>query len=471
MCGIFGVINTKKTKLDKKCFNVLGINNDSRGGDSCGIFIDGEVEYGVNTEKLYSSFFTKSKLLNKTDKCKIALGHCRKASVGAINEKTAQPVVLYDEEGKAEFVVIHNGTIYNYKELAAKYIPHIDITGLTDSQVMTRIFYYCGYDVLEEYYGGAAFVIVDYRSAIPQVLVFKGASRLTQASVNDQEERPFYFIQNDNTFIFSSISTYLKALTGEQCYSLDPNQLVEVKNDDVYLVRDINRKGRTQSQYYHYYTQTPSNGYNYYGDVFDSEWNHTENKKNLPSNTQKEEKKEEKTHAKVMVTDNGVYYRGDKVLHGMYNIDNMGEVYNAAFRNDIHKLWFWDGILLYGHNEFVFLKNLCLHYNMCEQDVKFCMPELLNYLSPYPISHLDYTPTDYLNNCVDSVDENTCVLYTGRVHRFLTVKEYIYDEGKEIGVMYGRTREESYRKLKQLIDANPINVSDLYKVLYGYDCN
>ena len=72
-------------------------------------------------------------------------------------------------------------------------------------------------------------------------------------------------------------------------------------------------------------------------------------------------KKKEKTNAKVMVTDNGVYYRGDKVIHGMYNIDNMGEVYNAAFRNDIHKLWFWDGILLYGHNEFVFLKNLCLH--------------------------------------------------------------------------------------------------------------
>ena len=59
MCGIFGIINTKKTKLDKKCFNVLGINNDSRGGDSCGIFIDGEVEYGVNTEKLQQYSKTK----------------------------------------------------------------------------------------------------------------------------------------------------------------------------------------------------------------------------------------------------------------------------------------------------------------------------------------------------------------------------------------------------------------------------
>jgi glucosamine 6-phosphate synthetase-like amidotransferase/phosphosugar isomerase protein len=53
MCGIWGIIKTKKSRFNKQLFNILGTHNDSRGGDSCGIFIDGNVEYGVNTLKLY----------------------------------------------------------------------------------------------------------------------------------------------------------------------------------------------------------------------------------------------------------------------------------------------------------------------------------------------------------------------------------------------------------------------------------
>lgn len=102
MCGIFGYIYSKNSKLDKKGFNILGVNNDSRGGDSCGIFIDGKVEYGVNKTKLYSNFFKESKLLKETNKCKIALGHCRKASVGNISLETAQPVVLYNDKKEVD---------------------------------------------------------------------------------------------------------------------------------------------------------------------------------------------------------------------------------------------------------------------------------------------------------------------------------------------------------------------------------
>ena len=207
MCGLFGVITTKPTKLTKTIFNVLGVENDTRGGDSCGIFIDGQVEYGVNENKYYSNFFKNSKLLKATKKCSIALGHCRKASVGVINETTAQPIVLTNDDGKVEFVVMHNGTIYNYKELARKYIPEIDITGLTDSQVMARIFYYKGYDVLNEYYGGAVFVIVDYRENKPKILLWKGASKQNSACLNKTEERPFKFTVSNDKFIFSSLGT------------------------------------------------------------------------------------------------------------------------------------------------------------------------------------------------------------------------------------------------------------------------
>jgi asparagine synthetase B (glutamine-hydrolysing) len=177
MCGIFGMVSKRTKSFNKRAFCTMGVRNDTRGGDSCGVFIDGLVEYGVDKQKTFMSFFRNSILLETTSECKIALGHCRKASVGKVSLETAQPVVLYNEEGAIDYVLIHNGTIYNYKELAQKYIPDIDIEGLTDSQVMARIFYHKGYDALDEYYGGAVFVIHDYR--VDQTLVFKGASSKT----------------------------------------------------------------------------------------------------------------------------------------------------------------------------------------------------------------------------------------------------------------------------------------------------
>ena len=69
MCGLFGIISRKKKAFDYSTFSVLGVNNDSRGGDSCGIFIDGEYEYGVRDNKLFQDFFTESKILKKKKRC------------------------------------------------------------------------------------------------------------------------------------------------------------------------------------------------------------------------------------------------------------------------------------------------------------------------------------------------------------------------------------------------------------------
>ena len=177
MCGIFGMVSRKPKPFNKRAFCTMGVRNDSRGGDSCGVFVDGLVEYGVDKQKTFMSFFRDSLVINNTAECKVAFGHCRKASVGKISVETAQPVVLTNEEGHIEYVLIHNGTIYNYEELAKKYIPNVDIKGLTDSQVMARIFYHKGYDALDEYQGGAVFVIHDYRT--DQTLVWKGHSKKT----------------------------------------------------------------------------------------------------------------------------------------------------------------------------------------------------------------------------------------------------------------------------------------------------
>ena len=65
MCGIFGIVTSSMRSFDFPTFCTLGIANDSRGGDSCGYFIDGHYEYGAKgDDKWFQCFFQDNKFLN-----------------------------------------------------------------------------------------------------------------------------------------------------------------------------------------------------------------------------------------------------------------------------------------------------------------------------------------------------------------------------------------------------------------------
>ena len=314
MCGIFGMISKKARPFNKRAFCTMGVRNDSRGGDSCGVFIDGYVEYGVDDKKTFMSFFRNSILLETTTECKIALGHCRKASVGKVALETAQPVVLFNDNGDAEFVLIHNGTIYNYKELAKKYIPDVDIEGLTDSQVMARIFYYKGYDCLDEYNGGAVFVIHDYRCN--KSFVFKGSSKKYAYSKEAEEERPLYYCWHNGRFVFSSIfETVYAFYYEEKVYNFPPNKLVCVKDGNkLKVVKEYNREKCTQSKptavssYYGVYSgRTIWDEYDCYG--------YSEYYKEISKS--------------FSLKFDGIHYTDDKnvPMHGVFFVSSAGYVY------------------------------------------------------------------------------------------------------------------------------------------------
>ena len=265
MCGIAGIVNKMPRAFDYSTFCVLGIANDSRGGDSCGVFIDGKYEYGVDKDKYFSSHFLGSDLIYNTDRASIAFLHCRKASVGAISEKTAQPVIIKDAYGNVDYVLMHNGTIHNYKELAAKHIPDIDITGMTDSQVMALIFYNVGYEPLNEYNGGAVFAIADYRGYSPKVMLFKGASKKTKYAEKIEEERPLYYCVDKikRELVFSSIGIHLVALRKEcDTYSLKENTLYEFNGKGLSVVKYYSRENCCQQKET---TYTYAGYYNRYG--------------------------------------------------------------------------------------------------------------------------------------------------------------------------------------------------------------
>lgn len=333
MCGIFGMISRKTKPFNKRAFCTMGVINDSRGGDSCGVFIDGLVEYGVDKQKTFMSFFRDSLVLDTTTECKIALGHCRKASVGKVSLETAQPVVLYNEEGLVDYVLIHNGTIYNYKELAKKYIPDVDIDGLTDSQVMARIFYYKGYDCLDEYNGGAVFVIHDYR--INKSLVFKGYSKKYTHSVSEEEERPLFYCWHNGRFCFSSIFETLYAFYYEESiYTLPHNKLMVVRGNKLKLVKEYKREKCIQNKSTTVVTSSCYGGVIHWDEDFYSYRYGNYNNVN----------------ASYKITYDGTKYVDEKkqFMHGIFFMTPYGYIFpnQKSELNWLHKVAFYQGRLL-----------------------------------------------------------------------------------------------------------------------------
>ena len=367
MCGIFGIINKEEAPFDYSTFCVLGINNDSRGGDSCGVFMDGEVEYGVDKEKLFADFIYKSTLVQTTDTCKIALGHCRKASVGNISLATAQPVCIYNKDNKIEFVVIHNGTIHNYLDLAKKYIPEIDITGLTDSQVMARIFYYKGFDVLGEYCGGAVFVVVDYRKGEPRVYFFKGSSPKNSYAKEFTEERPFFISKSDNELVFSSIRTYLEVLRpNNELRTIAPNTLIGLKEGKLYRLREFDRKACYQDKPVKYANYYGYSGYSGYSDDDDDEV--------TVFTTCHTSRQDQETNR---------YLVGNKLINGKFWMGKYGTLWvNKPQNSYVSEMWFFYGIAIPTEEAYNLILRMYKKFDLDDPELFIeCYENIIRYLS------------------------------------------------------------------------------------------
>lgn len=379
MCGIFGMISKKEKPFNKRAFCTMGVDNDSRGGDSCGIFIDGLVEYGVDKQKEFIDFFRDSLILKTATECKVALGHCRKASVGKVSVETAQPVVLYNKQGQVDFVLIHNGTIYNYKELANKYIPDINIDGLTDSQVMARIFYHAGYDALDEYQGGSVFVIHDYRTN--KSLVFKGASKKYLYAKEAEEERPLYYCWHNGRFVFSSIFETLYAFYYEETvYTLSPNKLKVIKGDKLKLVKEYSRENVLQTKPV---ITTPTVANPIYAAGYYDDWDY-------PMYDTYRTNNESFSYS---IQHNGLTYLDDKKepLHGVYYISSYGYVFPNKKNNEtwLQEVGFFMGRMLKHPKAFPLINK---EYIACNKVLTPRLKTLINILdfNPYSDDEVQY---------------------------------------------------------------------------------
>jgi hypothetical protein len=416
MCGLFGIINSKPDTFRSDIFTVLGIANDSRGGDSCGVFIDGKVEYGIGQRALFENFFWDSKLINNTEVCQVALGHDRKASVGAVTIEKAHPIIIKNKEGNTDFVLIHNGTIHNYEDLAKKYIPNIDYKNYSDSQVLALILYYKGFDVLSEYQGGTAFIAVDYRKGEPITYFFKGASKETSTSEKESVERPLFLAFDKNKIVLSSIASYLCALM-KDVYEVKSNRVYEYTNGKIYIYKTIDRSKCTQSKYTYVYTDY--NGYSSYNYI---KWKNIDN----------------------------CYYEDttDEPLHGKYRISNYGRIMKkkngeipTSTMVKIFTIYFFKGIPFrdkYSYNI----------VNKAYKKSKLTKEEFLSKNMPF-IRFYSASPQFFDGQmCMMATSETGYIPYNGTIYVLGRCESRVFHNGVFEKVSYGQDYMKAFEIMK-----------------------
>ena len=245
-CGIFGANlkpgANKKSALAK--FKILGLYNISRGRDSSGVFINGEIK--KNTKEFDN--FIEEETLIPNFKGNSILGHNRAGSAGykkTVDE--AHPFLINES-----LIFTHNGTIRNVANLCKKYeLKENDFN--VDSKVLGTLLFTEGTDILSVYKGAAALAYT-YLHEPDTLYLFHGKTREFKNGIL-QEERPLYCLETKDGVFYSSLEDSLKAIREfdtDEIYNLEYNTVFKIRNGEFLMDEavKIDREDANVSFYY-----------------------------------------------------------------------------------------------------------------------------------------------------------------------------------------------------------------------------
>lgn len=302
-CGIFAWAGKKHTGFDRSKFDILGIMNETRGVDSCGYTVDGEIYTGTGTKKVYRDFIAQTQRLTP-EQIPVVIGHTRWSTVGAHTPENAHPFGFGSSEDgeKYEFIGVHNGTLLNHMTLAKDYgvettVTKADKTVRTkiDSEILLETIYKSkNFKVLSEYNGAAALIF--YNTLEPNVMYcYHGMSKKYSMEKEPSEERPlFYYQESKNSVYISSLEESLFAIGGTEknVFNFEYNTVYKIKDGDVSKAEKfkVSRANRTQkSNYGNYGSNTPnSRRYTGYGSGWEEYDDYPSQQQSLPLGSGKE---------------------------------------------------------------------------------------------------------------------------------------------------------------------------------------
>ncbi len=217
MCGIFGIVKTPKSDIDKltvsKIFNQLLILSESRGKEASGAAITNLNETQIIKAPCRASKLIDNSIFEKAAKPKenslyhTAIGHSRLVTNGFENDNLNNQPVL-----KHNTITVHNGIIVNESSLWEKYGQSERISKL-DSELIPTIFNrsfskkpdFCNAieEVYKNIYGMASIA-----------MLFETYDNLLLATNNGS----LYYLPsiNNNTFIFASERMFLLEITKQK---------------------------------------------------------------------------------------------------------------------------------------------------------------------------------------------------------------------------------------------------------------
>lgn len=210
MCSIIGFVDKRPRNVGEALTMLTQTRH--RGPDAVGLYIDGEIEQGKGLSQI-------SKLPRTGMIC---LGHARLEIVGGATG--LQPLISCD----GKLTLIHNGEIYNYRELRQLLARHSFATG-SDSEVLLHL--------IEEFYQG------DLAAAVKQAMPLLDG--MYAFAVTDGEcvvlardpvgKKPVYYIEGF-PFYFASETKALKR-AGREVERLRPGDILVVDRNRI-TVRD-----------------------------------------------------------------------------------------------------------------------------------------------------------------------------------------------------------------------------------------
>jgi len=236
-CGLVGFCGP--TKPDRLKLFMLGVLNVSRGKNSCGIFMNNKVGYGIGLESEFQDFISNRPLPEwDTYENNTAIIHTRQSSVGAITLENAHPFVFLNdpEDTQIAFAGAHNGTIKNWKELLEEQNIEPALFNVDSEAVLFSIFSSKNFKILSKY-KGAASMLFTFTEEPNTLYAFRGAA-------GNKEERPLFYTKHEEGVYFSSIESSL-SLIGNFKYpvlEMPPNEVIKFKEGKIEKTYKISRE-------------------------------------------------------------------------------------------------------------------------------------------------------------------------------------------------------------------------------------
>ena len=246
-CGLFGYCGDVPANPDK--IKILGLFNQDRGEDSCGISVDDIVYKGIGVDSKWNKFIQTIKLdslIENTTENNTIIGHCRKSTIGAHTKENAHPFEIFKDPNDTDPTLIfaHNGQIRNWVDLCKEYgvdTKPINVDSLGLGSILAKDKE--NIKVFKEYKGFGAFMFYVATEAADkdQLYIFKGSSKEYTNGIT-KEERPLFYWQvpDANQVYVSSLKEALLAIGGDEetVKPFETNKLILIKKGKFVALKD-----------------------------------------------------------------------------------------------------------------------------------------------------------------------------------------------------------------------------------------